>query len=186
MKCVQVRLLFLFVQAFLICQIGWTQAQNTTTPQSKSPGYFDLGIKTGSFLPYDIEGVRELLPIWGVKMGHDVSRTLSLEYDVDIAAAKGVSYFLAYFSLRHDFVVGEVLPLFFLLGVDAHYYKRKDTYGEITGRLTEYDYQFSTGWHAGFGTETVIYGDLIFRTDFRMGFSPGRQLLVSIAGIYRF
>ncbi len=170
---------------FFVTPISWGQTQGPA-PQASGQGYFDLGVKTGSFLPYDIEGVRELLPVWGIKMGHDVSRTLALEYDLDIANAKGVQYFLAYFSLRHDFVVGDVLPLFFTLGVDAHYYKRKDTYGEITGRLTEYSHQFSTGWHLGFGTETLVYGDIFFRTDFRMGFSPGRQLLVSLAGVYRF
>lgn len=182
-----IRFQFIFIATVLTCQVSWGQAnRNNTTAQAANPnGYFDLGIKTGSFLPYDIQGVRELLPMWGIKMGHDVSRTLSLEYDLDIAHAKGVRYFLAYFSLRHDFLVGDVLPLFFTLGVDGHYYKRVDTYGEITGNLTEYDYQFSSGWHMGFGTETTVYGDLLFRTDFRMGFSPGRQLVVSIAGVYR-
>ncbi len=179
------RTLLFFLPLLFCCQTGWAQNQNST-PQSNGNGYFDLGLKTGSFLPYDIEGVRELLPMWGIKMGHDVSRSLSFEYDIDIANAKGVKYYMAYFSLRHDFVIGNVLPLYFLLGADAHYYKRKDTYGEITGRLTEYDFQFSSGWHVGFGTETAIYGDILFRTDFRMGFSPGRQLVVSLGGVYRF
>ena len=179
------RVLFIFiVQSGLTFQ--WAKAQTNQTAQASTPGYFDLGIKTGSFLPYDIEGVRDLLPIWGIKLGHDVSRTLSLEYDIDIAHAKGVQYFLGYFSLRHDFVVGNAIPLFSTLGVDAHYYKRRDSYGEITGRRTEYDYQFSGGWHLGFGTETVVYGDILFRADFRMGFSPGRQLVVAITGVYRF
>lgn len=177
-------LILLFV--LHIPAVGWTQ-QAATPPRDANPnGYFDLGIKTGSFLPYDIEGVRDLLPIWGIKMGHSVSRTLSLEYDIDVAHAKGVSYYLGYFSLRHDFVVGQVLPLFFLVGVDAHYYKRIDSYGEITNTRREYPWQFSTGWHMGFGTETVIYGDLLFRADFRLGLSPGRQLTVSLGGIYRF
>lgn len=173
--------------SLLLAWPAWSQAGKKSTAQSSNPdGYFDIAIKTGSFLPYDIEGVRELLPIWGIKMGHSVSRTLSLEYDLDIGNAKGVKYFLGYVSLRHDFVVGDVLPLFFTLGVDAHFYKRQDSYGEITGRRTEYDYRFSTGWHMGFGTETVIYGDILFRTDFRLGLSPGRQLVVALAGVYRF
>ncbi len=119
-------------------------------------------------------------------MGHNLSQSLSVEYDLDMANAKGVTYFLGYISLRHDFVVGDVLPLFFTLGLDAHYFKRRDSYGEITGRRTEYDYRFTSGWHMGFGTETVVYGNILFRTDFRMGMSPGRQLIVSIAGVYRF
>lgn len=177
-----------FLHPLIICLLALilvtpSFAQNNT---AQAGGYFDLGIKSGSFLPYGIEGVRDLLPMWGIKLGHSVSDTLALEYDIDMAHAKGVSYFLGYFSLRHDFAIGKALPAFFLLGVDAHFYKRRDSYGEITGRLTEYDFQFSSGWHLGFGTETVIYGDILFRSDFRMGFSPGRQLVVSLAGVYRF
>jgi opacity protein-like surface antigen len=154
--------------------------------ESSAGGHFDLGLKTGSFLPFGIEGVRDLLPLWGLKFGHDIGRTLSLEYDFDMANAKGVTYYLGYFSLRHDFTMQSFLPLFFLIGVDAHYYKRRDTYGEITGRRTEYDFRFSTGWHLGFGSETKVYEHLFFRADFRMGFSPGRQLVVALSAVYRF
>lgn len=154
--------------------------------QANGAGYWDLGIKTGSFLPYEIQGVRDLIPFWGMRLGHTVSETLRLEYDLDIAHAKGVQYFNGYFSLRHDFVVGNVLPLFFNIGVDGHYYKRKDAYGAITSNRTEYPWKFATGWHAGVGAETLVYGDLFFRTDVRMGFSPGRQLSVSIGGVYHF
>ena len=178
---------YLFLLIILaLPQLSMAQQQGQTAQQENPNGYFDLGIKTGSFLPYDIEGVRDLLPMWGLMLGHDVSQTLSVEYDIMMANAKGVTYYMAYLSLRHDFVVGRVLPLFFLLGVDGHYYKRRDSYGEITGNRTEYDFQGSGGWHLGFGTETVVYGDILFRTDFRMGFSPGRQLIVSIGGVYRF
>lgn len=175
----------------LLCSVIFTtpslaQEDKTTAQASNPNGYFDLGVKTGSLLPYDIEGVRDLIAIWGIKMGHNLSQSLSVEYDLDMANAKGVTYFLGYISLRHDFVVGDVLPLFFTLGLDAHYFKRRDSYGEITGRRTEYDYRFTSGWHMGFGTETVVYGNILFRTDFRMGMSPGRQLIVSIAGVYRF
>lgn len=161
---------------------AWTQ----DAPQSSAKSYFDIGIKTGSFLPYEIQGVTELLPFFGVKLAHSVSQTLGLEYDIDMAHAKGVQYFNGYFSLRHDFSVGNVVPMIFLLGVDGHYYKRAPIIGSITGQVTEFDYQFSTGWHAGFGSETVVYGDIWIRGDVKMGFSPGRHLTVSIIGIYRF
>lgn len=165
---------------------GWSEAQSQPSTAGAKGGYTDLGIKTGVFLPSQIPGVRETLSFWGIKFGHSVSQTLSLEYDLDIANAKGINYYLAYFSLRHEFTVGGVLPLFTLLGVDGHYYKRVDSYGEITGNRTEYDYKLATGWHIGVGTETLVYGDILLRADFRMGFSPGRQLSVAIGGIYRF
>lgn len=177
-----------FLVLVLVSCPPWVQAQaQDAQAEDNSSGrsYFDLGLKTGSFLPYGIEGVRELLPMWGVRLGHPVSETLAFEYDVDIAYAKGVQYFLGYLSLRHDFAVGRVLPLFFNIGFDAHYYKRADTYGEITGRRTEYPFKFSSGWHLGFGSETQIYHDFYFRADVRLGLSPSRQLTVSIGITYR-
>jgi hypothetical protein len=166
----------------LLSPPSFSQQQNADNPNQ----YFAVGLKTGSFLPYGIEGVRELLPMWGLRLGHSLSRTFSMEYNLDMANAKGVNYNLAYLSFRTDFNIGQVLPLFVIAGVDAHYYKRRDSYGSITGRLTEYDYQFSTGWHLGFGNETLIFGDLYLRSDVRMGFSPGRQLSVALGMMYRF
>lgn len=177
---------FVSFSCLFLSSHSYAQTPGQAQTQANGAGYWDLGIKTGSFLPYEIQGVRDLLPMWGFRVGHTVSSTLRLEYDVDIAHAKGVQYFLGYFSLRHDFVVGNVLPLFFNIGVDGHYYKRKDAYGRITNNLTEYDWRLATGWHAGVGSESNVYGDLFFRCDVRMGFSPGRQLTASLSGVYRF
>lgn len=173
-----------FLSIFFLCFTS--QAQTNPSGTSSTTGYTILGAKTGALLPSGIEGVRETLPMWGLKFGHSIGDTLSLEYDIDIANAKGINYYLAYFSLRHEFTIGDALPLFALIGVDAHYFKRRDSYGEITGTRREYDFRFSTGWHLGVGTETKVYGNLYGRADFRMGFSPGRQLVVTIGGVYRF
>src|SRR5690606_8746979 len=166
----RVPLLFFIVH---FSQIGSAVAQEDS---SNYESYCDLGLKTGSYLPSKIGGVTELLPIWGLKMGHPVSSTLIFEYDFDFAHAKGVQYILGYFSLRHNFTIGKTLPLFFLIGADLHYYKRKDVIGNITGNVTEFDWKFASGWHIGVGGETMIYGDIFGRADIRMGFSPGRQL----------
>ena len=153
--------------------------------QEDSGSYFDIGVKTGSFLPSKITGVSDLLPIWGVKLGHPVSDTLIFEYDFDFAHAKGVEYLNGYFSFRHNFDIGNTLPLFFLIGVDLHYYKRKDAVGSITGNITEFDRKFASGWHLGVGGETLIYGDFYGRADIRMGFSPGRQLTATLGLVLR-
>ena len=156
--------------------------QNQTNSSAGYTSYFDLGLKAGSFLPSKITGVRDILPLWGVKMGHPVSQELALEYDIDMAMAKGVTYYMAYLSLRHDFAVGDAIPLFVLVGFDGHYYKRKNTL--IT--QTEFPFKFSTGWHIGVGGEAQIYRDLLARIDFRMGFSPGRQMTMTFGVIFRY
>lgn len=176
--------LFLIINLF-VSSLGQAQTP-PSTPNQTGTGYFDLGVKTGYFFPNGIEGVRESLPVFGVKVGHSVGKTTAFEYDIDFSNAKGVSYFLAYASLRHDFAVGNVIPLFFLIGVDVHNYRRADSYGEITQTRTEYDRQTQFGWHLGFGGETNVYGNLFLRADVRMGFSPGDTLTVTIGGVYRF
>lgn len=149
-------------------------------------GHFDVGFKVGSLLPYGIEGVRELLPIWGVKVSHSMGKNLAFEYDLDIANAKGVTYYQPYFSLRTDFSIGGVLPVFGLIGVDGHYYKRADAYGEVSGRRFEFDYRFTAGWHLGFGSQAHLFQDFYLRSDVRMGFGPGQQVTISMGGLYRF
>lgn len=186
-NCLATRALVIVLFFILSLTTPIAFAQNTSSSTSgANTSYFDLGIKTGSFLPYDIDGVTELLPFWGLRFGHTISETLGFEYDLDFANAKGTSYYLGYFSLRHDFVVGRVLPTFLLLGIDGHYFRKPDTQDPFSGVITASPWRFMGGWHAGIGTETVIYGDLWFRADVRMGFSPGRQLSASLGGVYRF
>lgn len=156
-------------------------------PQENSgSAHYDVGLKMGSFLPYGIEGVRELLPMWGVRFGHSIGKNLALEYDLDMANAKGVSYYNPYISLRTDFAIGGILPVFTMIGIDGHYYKRADAYGEITGTRFEFDYQSTAGWHIGFGSQAHLFDQFYLRSDVRMGFGPGQQVTVSIGGIYRF
>ncbi|MCB0378598.1 MAG: hypothetical protein KDD33_08910 [Bdellovibrionales bacterium] len=155
--------------------------QEAPAASASYPFYYDIGVKAGSFLPYDIPGVRDLLPMWGIKFGHPISKGLIFEYDFDFAHAKEVSYNLGYFSIRHNFMIGKVIPLHFLFGADVHHYKRKPT--SLTH--TEFPWKVTTGWHAGVGGETQIYADLIGRMDFRMGFGPGRQLSILFSLILR-
>ena len=151
---------------------------------SEGGATYTLSLSTGSLLPYGIEGVRELLPIWGMRFGHSIGDNMSFEYNLMAANAKGVSYYIGYVSWRTDFEIENSLPLFFLIGGDAHFYKRRDTYGEITGNLTEYDFRFASGWHLGFGSETKLSESLRARTDFRLGLGPGTQLIVTLGLIY--
>ena len=174
---------FLLIILLSLCFPISSFAQQTA---SEYESYFDLGLKTGSYLPSKITGVTDLLPIWGVKMGHPVSQTLVFEYDFDFAHAKGVEYMLGYFSLRHNFTIGRALPLFFLIGADIHYYKRKDSVTNITMTVIEHDWKFASGWHIGVGGETMVYGDIFGRADIRMGFSPGRQLTATLGAGIRF
>jgi len=170
----------------LLCVSLLSFSQSGLAQENSQASTYYLNVKTGSFLPYDIEGVRDLLPFWGVRFGHGLTPTLALEYSIDMARAKGVTYNLGSISLRHDFDIANVLPLFILAGLDAHYYKRADAIGEISGDVTSFPSVLTTGWHMGFGTETLIYGAIYFRSDVRFGFSPGRQLNVSLGLTYRF
>ena len=100
-----------------------TNGVNTgNTDSGRVPIYY-LGFKLGSFLPFDIVGVRDLLPVGGIKFGHSYSENVRIEYDLDGANAKGVSYYNFYLSIRYNFSILDALPLFFTFGGDVHYYK---------------------------------------------------------------
>jgi len=177
-----IRLLFLITLVFN-SQIGWAQTPPPAgSGSTSSQSFYDLGLKAGSFLPYDIVGVRELLPIASFVFGHGLSSTTRLEYHLSAANAKGITYYNGALSVRYDFKVLETLPLFFLIGLDAHVYKRKNT--SVTN--SEFPFRTVTGWHTGVGGEANIFSDVFFRIDVKLGFSPGRQMLLTGGLILRF
>ena len=184
-KGVQTLILTILIPLSLVWQNRAHAQETTGGGGGATRSYFDIGAKSGSLLPYGIEGVRDLLPMWGIRLGHPVSQSMAIEYDVDAAIGKGVTYYLGYISLRYDFSVASVIPIYMTIGFDGHYFKRKDSVGEITGNITEFDFRFTTGWHLGFGSETQVVGDLYFRADVRLGSGPGRQLSANLGFVFR-
>ncbi len=168
----------------LICCVMLTVCKKSygQTYLNQDPRGYGVGLVTGSFLPLGISGVRDLLPIWGVRLAHPFRRT-QLEYVGTSAKAKGVTYYHGFVSLRNPIrVPNQLFVGHWIIGLDYHTWKRKPT--KIF--KIQFPFRYSSGWHLGFGARVPVSPNLSFRGDFRYGFGPGDQLVVSLGFEYLF
>jgi|GEM_PF-1951957 len=180
----------LFIATLTFATTSMAQYQPRPSSQQRTEGTnmiphratYDIGAKVGSFLPYGIVGVRNLLQNWGVRLGHSIGPRLRLEYSGDFADQKGVKFYSAYASLRYNFRVLDTLPMYALFGGDVHHYKRINT------RVQNLSFPFETvaGYHVGLGAEYNLFSGIFARADVRMGFRPGRQVSANIGLSWRF
>lgn len=145
-----------------------------------TPMNWSMGAFTGPLLPSRIHNVDEQIPFWGLKLAHD-SIFGRIEYDADFANAKGISMNLFYISLKNDWNVANAFTVHSLLGFDVIRYKPRPEDDE-----TENPWSTTGGWHIGAGSEYDITKKVSFRTDFRLGFGPGRQLTLNLGFMYKF
>lgn len=156
------------------------QPPPSTTSNSSEDLKWSAGIFVGPLMPSRIYHVDEVLPFWGFMLGHDF-KLGRLEYNLDFANAKGISYILGYISLKNDWVVGSALGVHSLIGLDMSGFKPREL-----SDGTDLPWKSSGGWHIGAGAEFDITRKVLFRTDFRFGFGPGRQLLLNLGFVYNF
>ncbi len=166
----------------LIAILAFLLSFNTAWAQStpEDPRGYAVGAVTGSFLPLGILGVKDLLPLWGVRLGHGFRRT-QFEYVGTAAQAKGVTYYHGYFSLRNPVTLPQALFIgHWFIGLDYHTWKRKPT----AIFKIQFPFRYATGWHIGFGGRMPVTEKFSLRGDFRLGFSPGQQLNVLLGFEY--
>lgn len=146
----------------------------------KNPGTWDVSVTAGKLLPYDIVGVRDTYPGWGIAFSHPhfVSQ---MEYQFLVFKGNQVTYYNANASLRIDYQLYETLDGFFSVGFDGHYYQRKPN-----RTTSEFDFKYTSGFHTGFGFLWPLGPKLNLRADFRFGFGPGRNLYTGLGLQYTF
>lgn len=132
-----------------------------------------LGAHMGSLLPFKIVGMQDTYPAWGMWLSHP-SEITQVEYGLLLVNAKGVHFYNGSISLRIDYELAKTLEAYFTLGLDANYFKLKDT------STRTFDFKFSGGSHGGFGALQRIARDLCLRADFKFGFGPGKTLYVGL------
>ncbi len=139
------------------------------------PAYI-LNAHLGSFLPSQINGVTEVLPMWG--FGYSVpSRKGFLEFGGELSQAKGTSYYIGHVEYRGDFPLEDLL-ISAAIGADVHFYKAADSVDPTTGNLTTYNYATYGGGHISGGIIAHIGDQLWFKTLMKFNISPGASMYV--------
>lgn len=134
----------------------------------------DVSLFLGSMLPNQIDGVTEILPVFGGRYGLG-SRLGTIEFGLGNSHAEGVDFSTLSMSLRGDVPVGDGLEGLIYGGVDFNWYRPV----EQTDRKSE------TGFHIGTGAMLMVSDSLWLRTDLKFMGGPGTSLYLLFGLLFR-
>jgi hypothetical protein len=129
----------------------------------------EVGLYIGSMLPNQIEGVTEILPVFGGRYGLGLGFGF-LEIGLANSHAMGVDFTTAELSIRADIPAGGGLGAFVYGGVDMSYYS------PLGSNVRRTDY----GGHVGAGATMEVSSDFALRTDLKLMGGPGVSLYLLV------
>ena len=134
----------------------------------------EFGIEAGYLLPSMINGMSEVMPVWGLHYGMGISIG-EVEFDGVSSHAAGSDYYNLAAGLRGSTPIFPAGNAIFFGGVDETIYR---TSLSTTNRM-------KLGLHFGAGLMLKIVNTVWFRTDARFISGPGSILAVNLGLVYR-
>jgi hypothetical protein len=129
-------------------------------------GGSEFSVFIGSMLPNQIDGVTEILPVFGGRYGISTARLGVAEFGFGNTHAEGVDFTTFSGSLRADLPAIDQFVGFVYGGVDISYFRPAGSE----------DRKSDTGLHAGAGLSVHASDTLWFRSDLKFSASPGTSL----------
>ena len=164
----------------LLCwsTLALTEEEGDENSVYREPPGWQIGVTTGPYMPRNITGMRELLPMTGIRISTDLS-VFRPEMALLVAHAKGYDYYLGHFSWRN------VLPLygfqtFWLWGINMSYFNKDLSSTQKSSLITH------GGAHGGVGMFFPMGPNLRFRFDSLFGLGPGKTVYVGVGFNFRF
>jgi hypothetical protein len=143
--------------------------------QDSGTGGDDFGLFLGYMLPNQIDGVTDIVPIFGGRYAFGLSGVGALELEGMNTHSEGIDFTTIGASLRGEIPVMHGIHGIVYGGPDLHYYiPRGDTV-----RHTDY------GVHVGIGGMMLVTDTLWLRTDLRFNGNPGTALLLLFGAMFR-
>ncbi|CAN5452504.1 hypothetical protein BH10BDE1_BH10BDE1_07180 [soil metagenome] len=156
---------------------GVFAAPNDVLAQSGggSSGGSEISLYLGSMLPNQIDGVTEVLPIFGGRYGMQAGSLGMAEFGLSNVHAEGVDFTTVSASLRADLPAMDGFFGIVYGGIDEHFYRPVGS----DSRTTE------TGLHVGGGVMMHASDTLWFRGDLKFQAQPGTSLLFLFGFVFR-
>lgn len=154
----------LVVFGVLISNSGWSAPERSNDKTTLLMPSF--GAHMGILLPNQIEGVTEILPMWGARFGFPKKNSM-VEIGAMHANSQGTTLTNASLSLKGTFPMEGVYGIVFG-GADFYYYK-----GPI-----DPEYRMVGGGHLGGGLGVEIAEYLHFRGDMKFNVNPGTSMYI--------
>jgi hypothetical protein len=143
--------------------------------QGGASGGDEISLFLGSMLPNQIDGVTEVLPVFGGRYGLRTGSTGMAEFGLSNVHAEGVDFTTLSASLRADLPAMDDFFGIIYGGIDEHFYRPVGS----DSRKTE------TGLHVGGGVMMHASDTLWFRTDLKFQAQPGTSLLFLFGFVFR-
>jgi hypothetical protein len=141
----------------------------------------EAGFICGNLLPSAIEGITELMPLCGARLGFKVGQRTFMEPQFLAGAARAQRYIIGSLSFRGDFQYDDLIWSYYG-GGDMHYPTRPDNNSVPPGESTN----FYFGLHVGGAIMAELAESLYFRTDLKCNINPGSSLFIGFSLVLRF
>jgi hypothetical protein len=138
-------------------------------------GGSEFSLFIGSMLPNQIDGVTEILPVFGGRYGFSTGQMGVAEFGFGNTHAEGVDFTTFSASLRGDLPAIDQFVGFVYGGVDISYFRPAGSEDRKT----------DTGIHVGAGLAVHASDTLWFRSDLKFNASPGTSLSLLFGIVFR-
>ncbi len=147
----------------------------SSVAEAQEGGSDDFSMFLGYMLPNQIEGVADIVPMFGGRYAFGLSGVGSVELEGMNTHSEGIDFTTLAASLRGEIPVMHGIHGIVYGGPDLHYYiPRGDTV-----RHTDY------GVHVGIGGLMLVTDTLWLRADLRFNGNPGTALLLLFGAMFR-
>lgn len=160
-----------FLLAFSLC--FWTF--DLAIAQSSGSNFgSEFNVQTGPMLPDQIQGVTEILPLWGIFYKIPMAGA-GLEFGFLNSHAKGIDFTSFPVRGRFDIPIDKYMTAMIYAGPEVNYYAEVNS----TDRIT------MVGFHAGGGAMYHVLETLWFRFDMKYSVNPGDSLYFGFGICFR-
>ncbi len=149
----------IFILWMSLTPLAWSQSTTTT-------GADEISLYLGQQLPSGIEGVTEILPVFGGRYGLQTARIGVAEFGLFNTHAQGVDFTTLEASLRGSIETSPGVDVVYFGGLDFNYYRPEN----------QEDRKTATGFHVGAGGMMQITNNLWLRGDLKFMGGPGTNL----------
>ena len=128
----------------------------------------EISLFLGTMLPNQIDGITEILPLFGGRYGFRTGTFGVAEFGLSNAHAEGVDFTTLSGTIRADLPAIDQFVGIFYGGVDINYYRPNGKDNRST----------DTGLHIGTGLMVHLSDTLWLRTDLKFMVQPGTSLSI--------
>lgn len=162
-----------FISFLLLAPLSHAQGSGATEDDLSKDISSEVGFHLGNLLPAQIDGVTEIMPLWGVRGAYRL-RDAFVEAGAIAGNAEGAEWANVHLSLRGDFPIEGLVGTVFA-GFDGTQFKGVNKTAKIFG-----------GGHLGGGVMANISPTVWFRADMKLNVNPGTSLYIGFGFVFRF